>query len=107
VGGARIERHDGRLVVRHGGEVLVDTDEAWVVDEPGCPLRYYVPRSAVVAPLVPSRTATRCGWKGDASYWSIQGGAEDVAWSYEAPLPGFALLAGHVAFDRARVDECP
>lgn len=104
---ARIERHDGRLVVRHDGAVLVDTDEAWVVDEPGCPRRYYVPRSALLAPLVPSPTSTRCGWKGDASYWSIVGGPHDVAWSYESPLPDFAPLAGHVAFDRTRVDECP
>jgi len=35
--------------------------------------------------LRPSDTRTFCAYKGEASYWSLEG-AGDVAWSYPDPL---------------------
>ena len=41
---------------------------------------------------------TRCPWKGDASYWSLSGGDEPIAWAYEDPLPQVAQIRDHIAF---------
>jgi uncharacterized protein (DUF427 family) len=41
--------------------------------------------------------------RGDASWWSL-GEHEDLAWSYEQPLPELAAIAGHVAFWDERVE---
>ena len=49
------------------------------------------------------RSEPRCPYKGEAGYWSLPD-VEDAAWSYEAPLPEAAGIAGHVAFDPALVD---
>ena len=32
--------------------------------------------------------------------------SDNAAWSYPAPSPGFADIAGHLAFYASRVDEC-
>ena len=32
--------------------------------------------------------------------------AANAAWSYPAPSPGFAAIAGYLAFYASRVDEC-
>ena len=50
---------------------------------------------------------TRCPFKGDASYWSIQVGdrrSDDIAWAYDDPLPGRSDLQGRVAFYADRLD---
>ena len=39
--------------------------------------------------LIPSAQRTYCPFKGNASYWSLKAGGEDVenlAWSYETPF---------------------
>ena len=30
----------------------------------------------------------------------------DAAWSYPTPVPGYAAIAGHLAFYAQRLDEC-
>ncbi|HYY12660.1 MAG TPA: DUF427 domain-containing protein, partial [Kineosporiaceae bacterium] len=45
---------------------------------------------------------TRCAYKGEARYWSVDG-ADDLVWEYEAPLPDAAGLEGLVAFYDDRV----
>ena len=49
-----------------------------------------------------------CEGKGPATYHSLTVGErriEDVAWSYERPLPGFESIASHLAVYPGRVDE--
>lgn len=46
--------------------------------------------------LQPSDTTSVCPYKGVASYWAAEG--EDVAWSYEDPLPEATAAGGHLAF---------
>ena len=56
--------------------------------------------------LTMSATHTYCPYKGTASYWTARVDGqelEDVAWSYEDPLPEFAPLAHFLSFDEARV----
>lgn len=48
-----------------------------------------------------SETTTTCSWKGSASYYDIVVDAQvnrDAAWTYRAPLPAAAQVAGHIAF---------
>ncbi|MFF9915371.1 DUF427 domain-containing protein [Streptomyces sp. NPDC013457] len=99
-----------RIVVRHGGVVLADSRRCVRVLETSHPPVFYVPRQHVRMDLLaPSARVTHCEWKGLASYWTWTApGATvaDVAWSYEAPDPAYAVLAGHVAFYPGRVDNC-
>ena len=55
------------------------------------------------AVLVPGTAHSYCPYKGEASYFSV-GGHENLAWSYEDPLPDGPLVAGLVAFWDEKVD---
>ena len=62
--------------------------------------------------LAHSGRVTHCPYKGDASYFSIDGGGihiRDAAWSYEHPYPAVAEISGHLAFypDKVRVETLP
>ena len=49
----------------------------------------------------PTTRHSHCPFKGEASYFtlSVEGReARNAVWSYEAPLPGAAAIAGHLAF---------
>jgi uncharacterized protein (DUF427 family) len=89
--------------IEAGGETLAETTRARLVFETGLPTRFYVPREDVRAELRPSARRTYCPYKGEASYWSFAAG-EDLAWSYEQPLPDMPQLKGLVAFWDERVD---
>jgi uncharacterized protein (DUF427 family) len=99
-------RTSRRLHVEVAGVTLVDTTETLGVYETALPPRLYVARDAVrMDLLVPSSSTTYCPYKGTASYWSAAAGdvvVEDVAWSYEDPLPESLPLGGLLSFDGAR-----
>ena len=57
--------------------------------------------------LIRTEHATRCPYKGDASYWTLEAGgrtAENAVWSYEDPIPDMTAIAGYLAFYRDRMD---
>ena len=91
------------LRIEFGGEVVADTTRSRMAYETQLMTRFYLPREDVRVPLQRSERRTYCPYKGEASYWSIEGG-EDLLWSYEQPLPDAAALAGLVAFWDERVD---
>jgi uncharacterized protein (DUF427 family) len=95
------------LHVEAGGIALVDTDDTMAVYETSLEPRLYVdPRFVRVDLLTMSATHTYCPYKGTATYWTARVGGEDledIAWSYEDPLPEFAPLAHFLSFDEARV----
>lgn len=92
----------GRVTVRRGDAVLVDTRAGMRLREGSYPPVVYVPRAdAAAAHLAPSAKRTRCPWKGEASYFDIVGAgapAEAAVWSYERPNDEVAAIAGHLAF---------
>jgi uncharacterized protein (DUF427 family) len=105
-----LEPRDGRVTVRCGGEVLVDTAKALVVNETRHDPVLYFPREDVRMELL-ERTdhETFCPFKGEASYFSIVAGErreENAVWSYEDPFDQVAGLKDYVAFypDRVEVD---
>lgn len=95
-----------RVVV--GGVVVAESDRALTLKAGSYPPVHYIPREDVRADLVSAtRTSTHCPYKGDASYFTVAAGGEtraDAAWSYAAPFPAVAPIAGHLAFYPDRVD---
>lgn len=57
--------------------------------------------------LTPSTTATKCPYKGKASYYNVTiEGKEykDIVWWYEYPVPESATIQGLVCFYNEKVD---
>jgi uncharacterized protein (DUF427 family) len=104
----RVEAVADRVRVEALGLVVGDTVRALRVLETASPPAFYVPREDVRLDLLVRSTRTSvCEWKGAATYWSlvVDGTTvRDVAWSYEAPNPGYEPIAGALAFYAGRVD---
>lgn len=107
----RIEKASGTWVVRAAGAVVAETQNAMILREGDYPPVTYFPRGDVeMAFFEPSAKSTHCPHKGDASYHSFVGKSgqlDDVAWSYDTPLPAAEGIRGHLAFyaDRVAVEE--
>lgn len=89
------------------GERLAETTRARLLYETQVPTRFYLPREDLCVALEPSDLHTYCPYKGEASYWSfdVRGRPrENLAWSYENPLPDAVAITGLVAFWDERVD---
>jgi uncharacterized protein (DUF427 family) len=97
--------HSSRHVrVELDGTTLAESARPCLLFEPPLPARYYLPPEDVRTDLLgPSDTRTACAYKGEASYLSLPE-ADDVAWTYPAPLREASEVAGYVAFFNERVD---
>jgi uncharacterized protein (DUF427 family) len=100
-----IEPAPARARILAGDTLIADTDRAVLLHETGHPVRAYVPRDAIQAPVEASEKTSFCPFKGHASYWTVAG-VENAAWSYEDPKAGVAAIEGLLAFypDRVTVD---
>jgi uncharacterized protein (DUF427 family) len=91
-----------------GGAKLAESDQPVLLDETGMPTRYYLPREDVRTDLLrPTDHHTTCPFKGEASYWSAEIGGEvhdNLVWSYEAPIPQAAQIAGLMCFYPERAE---
>jgi uncharacterized protein (DUF427 family) len=103
----KIRTAPGTWVVRAGGAVLGESTRVQELSEGSYGPVHYFPREDIaMAMLDRTDRASTCPWKGRASYFSIvtPGGTLDNAvWSYEAPIPECAAIAGHLAFYADRV----
>ena len=97
--------HSSRSVrVELGGELLAESTRPYLLFEAPLPVRYYLPREDVSDGLLrPSETRTLCAYKGEASYWSLEG-EDDIAWTYTEPLREAAEVTDRIAFFNERVD---
>ena len=104
-----ITHNKNRVRVTFGGVVIADTTRALTLQEASYPPVQYIPREdAKMELLKPTTNASHCPYKGDAGYFSISAGgkvAENAVWSYAAPYPAMAEIAGHLAFYPTRVDK--
>ena len=98
-----VRRSSRPLRIELDGVVLAETSAARMLFETGLPTRFYMPREDIAVALRPSARRSYCPYKGQASYWSSDA-AEDVAWSYEDPLPELGVIKGLVAFWDETVD---
>ncbi len=91
-----------------GPDVVAETDRARLLFETSLPVRYYIPRADITMDLLePTTTITRCPYKGVATYWSVRAGGtshQDLAWSYEQPIPECPKIEKLIAFFNERVD---
>jgi uncharacterized protein (DUF427 family) len=85
------------------GVVLAESIQPMAVFETGLPTRWYLPKDDLREAVERSPKITACPYKGTASYWNV-GGHENIAWSYESPIPVAAALRGLVAFYDEIVD---
>lgn len=79
------------------GTVIAESDHTVVIEG-----NHYFPAASVKREyLKDSKTTSFCGWKGDASYYSVDINGEentDAAWYYAAPNARAENIRGHVAF---------
>ncbi len=77
--------------------VVAESDSTIVVEG-----NHYFPASAIKNEFFePSSTHTTCGWKGEASYYTLNVNGKknpDAAWFYPEPKTAAANIAGYVAF---------
>jgi uncharacterized protein (DUF427 family) len=103
-----IDAGTARVVARAGDTLIAYTSAALTLREAGYPPVHYIPLDDVVPGMLrPSTSDSYCPYKGAASYYDIvlPGGKElaDAVWTYQAPYPAVAAIAGHVAFYTDRV----
>ncbi|WP_433796545.1 DUF427 domain-containing protein [Actinoplanes sp. CA-252034] len=106
----RVERAAARVTITHAGRMIVDSVRCLRVLETSHPPVYYVPRDDIADGVLEAGAGrSYCEFKGVATYWDLVAGdvrVSQVGWSYEHPTPGYAEIAGAVAFYPSRVDEC-
>lgn len=79
------------------GAVLAESNQCEVVEGN----QYFPPDSINQAYFKDSSTHTTCGWKGVASYYSIEVDGQvnkDAAWYYPEPKDAAKNIQGYVAF---------
>ncbi len=79
------------------GTVIAESNDTVVVER-----NHYFPRESVRADLLkPSATTTVCGWKGTASYYSLEVDGKtnaDAVWFYADPKDAAKEIKDHMAF---------
>jgi len=102
-----------RVRVVFGGVTIADSTAALRVEETGHSPVYYIPEKDVrLGSMHRTDHHSRCPYKGEASYWTIEvpdGGSvrrsENAVWGYPTPFDEVAGLAGYYAFYPNRVDS--
>ena len=93
---------EGTWVVRAGGAVLGESDNALELTESGYPPVIFFPREDIAMEFLDaSEKKTECPYKGEASYFSIVTKSttlENSVLSYEHPKEAVAQISGHLAF---------
>ncbi|GJE61985.1 DUF427 domain-containing protein [Methylobacterium trifolii] len=106
----RLERVPQRLRVVLGGLTIAETGAGYRVLETSHPPTYYFPPEDVIeGALAAPRRAGLCEWKGRAALFDVAAGgvsAPGAAWTYPEPTPGFAAIAGYIAFYAGPMEGC-
>lgn len=79
------------------GTVIAESDDTVIVER-----NHYFPRDSVRADLLkPSATTSVCGWKGTASYYSLEVDGKtnaDAVWYYPEPKEAAKEIKDRLAF---------
>ena len=95
-----------RVQVKFKGEVIADSGEAIRLEEGSYAPVYYFPRKDVrMERLARTSHQTYCPFKGNASYFSLKGGAENAVWSYETPYDEMLAIKDLLAFYPDKVES--
>tara|TARA_R100000935_G_C2777712_1_gene140350 strand:- start:487 stop:768 length:282 start_codon:yes stop_codon:yes gene_type:complete len=78
-------------------EVIAESNETKIVEN-----NYYFPKDSIKCEYFkPSKTTTRCVWKGEASYYDLEVNGEknkDAAWYYPQASHAAKPIENYVAF---------
>lgn len=106
----RLEPMSQRVRVLFNGITIADSTRAYRVLETSHPPTVYIsPEDVRIEHLTAAPGRSLCEWKGQARYFDVTVDgrtAAQAAWSYPAPTPAFAAIAGYLAFYPSRVDAC-
>lgn len=104
----RVEASERRIRVRFAGVLIADSRQALRLLETSHPPTWYIPtRDLRMDLLEANERRSVCEFKGAACYYDIVVGerrSANAGWSYPAPRPSYAQLAGHLCFYASRVD---
>jgi uncharacterized protein (DUF427 family) len=91
-----------------GAMTVAESHRPVLLFETGFVTRYYLPKEDVRFDLLrPSDTITRCAYKGEARYYSVEAGGKtykDVVWYYRFPTTEASKIANNLAFYNENVD---
>ena len=86
------------------GEVVAESESTIVVEG-----NHYFPESSLIKKYFkPSPTHTTCGWKGVASYYTLDVNGQqnkDAAWFYPEPKDAAKNIKNYIAFWKGVVTE--
>ncbi len=103
----KIHKATRKWVVRTGGAVIAETNNALELSEGDYKPVIYFPRGDIaMAFLDQSEQSSHCPHKGDAGYFSIHTKSavlENSAWSYDDPNDAASQIKSYLAFDLAQV----
>jgi uncharacterized protein (DUF427 family) len=107
--GVEIEPSPRWVRVIFNGETIADSKRVRILREVGLVPTYYFPQEDVRMDLMtPTERHTQCGYKGQASYWTLKVGervTENAVWGYPEPLPLAEDIRGHVGFYWNKMDK--
>ena len=102
-----VEPFRGVVNVRFRDAMIASTERARLLREKDHRPVLYIPFEDIYfTHLEKTATRTHCPFKGDASYWRVQGqdqSADDVMWAYEHPYDEMLEIKGYGAFYPDRV----
>lgn len=105
-----VEPTGKRVRVIFNGKTIAETTRAIRVLETSHPPAYYIPPDDIqMAYFTLTDRHTVCEYKGMASYWTIRvkgQSAENAAWSYPNPAPGYETIKDYLAFYPSRMEAC-
>ncbi len=98
-----------RIRIKFNERVVVDSINVMLMREGGhVPVLYFPMKDVRMDLFVPTHHSTHCGYKGDASYWTVSVGnrtEENVMWSYRNPYNEMRSIKDYVALYWDRMDE--
>jgi uncharacterized protein (DUF427 family) len=90
------------------GTTLAESHAPRILFETRLPVRYYLPMTDVDQRLLrPSEATTRCPYKGEANYFSVEVDGRlhrNLIWVYRSPLPESQKIAGMAGFYTERTE---
>lgn len=101
----RIDQDAREVIVKSpDGTLVAKTTRALRLCETASPPQFYIPiKDIELSQLAVTPGSSFCEWKGQARYWSLEGG-QTVGWDYPNVDRSYAALCDHIAFYPGRMD---
>ena len=106
----KAEKTDKHIEVFFNDILIADSSDTIRVMETASPPVYYIPTEDIeMKYFIEAEKRSFCEWKGAASYYTIKvhnKTAENAAWRYPNPAPGFEEIKDCIAIYAQYMDRC-